>query len=178
MDEISEGLGSKEMPKSELRIHTNKMVKLLLKKLIEKKVFTVENIMDDIDFLNRWTMQIGLFGSAAVTTKFAVQLGLYAKSIKNLGTKIHEGALRKAVTLEEMGWFWLTELGHGSDVSKLETTAHFDPEASEFILNSPTETSMKFWIGNLGKNCVNGCCICSTYCWKSKPGSAWFFSSS
>jgi len=45
----------------------------------------------------------------------------------------------------------LTELGHGSDVDKLETTATFDPETSQFILNSPTETSMKFWIGSLGK---------------------------
>jgi acyl-CoA oxidase len=33
----------------------------------------------------------------------------------------------------------------------METTAHFDPEENQFILNSPTDTSMKFWIGNLAK---------------------------
>ena len=38
-------------------------------------------------------------------------------------------------------------------MSKLETTAHFDPETNEFIIHSPTETSRKFWIGNLGKTC-------------------------
>jgi acyl-CoA oxidase len=48
-----------------------------------------------------------------------------------------------------MGCFCLTELGHGSDVSKLETTAHFDEVTNEFIIHSPTETSRKFWIGNL-----------------------------
>lgn len=31
----------------------------------------------------------------------------------------------------------------------METTAHYDPITKEFILNSPTETSRKFWIGSL-----------------------------
>lgn len=43
----------------------------------------------------------------------------------------------------------MTELGHGSDVTNMETTAHYDQMTKEFILNSPTETSRKFWIGNL-----------------------------
>ena len=105
MGELSEGLAAKDLSKHELRIHTNKMVKKLLAKLIERKVFTVEQVIDDIDFVNRCTMQVGLYGCAAVTTKFAVHLGLYAKSIKNLGTQIHEDALRKAAKLEEMECF-------------------------------------------------------------------------
>lgn len=140
----------KEEQKADLRIHTNKLSIQLMQKYLETKTFDTQKIIDDIDLVNRCTMHIGYF-SSAVTTKYAVQLGLYAKSIKNLGTKIHEDALRKAATFEEMGCFCLTELGHGSDASRLETTAKFDPETNEFILNSPTETSRKFWIGNLGK---------------------------
>ncbi|KAI5344223.1 hypothetical protein L3X38_012100 [Prunus dulcis] len=45
----------------------------------------------------------------------------------------------------------LTELGHGSDVQGLETTATFDPKTDEFVLNSPTLTSSKWWPGGLGK---------------------------
>lgn len=150
MSELSDGTYGPPLPKPELRIKTNKLVKALLKKLLEKKVLTVDKIINDLDFLNRCTMQIGFY-SSEVCTKFAVQIGLYAKTIKNLGTKIHNDALRKAATLEEMGCFCLTELGHGSDVSKIETTAQFDPEANQFIIHSPTETSRKFWIGNLGK---------------------------
>jgi acyl-CoA oxidase len=33
----------------------------------------------------------------------------------------------------------------------LETTATYDPKTEEFVLNSPTITSMKWWPGNLGK---------------------------
>lgn len=47
----------------------------------------------------------------------------------------------------------MTELGHGSNVQGVETTAHYDPDSCTFILNSPTDTSIKFWIGNLGKTC-------------------------
>jgi len=45
----------------------------------------------------------------------------------------------------------MTEIGHGSDVSSLETTADFDISTREFVLNSPTPTSVKMWPGALAK---------------------------
>ena len=44
-----------------------------------------------------------------------------------------------------------TELGHGTFVRGLETTATYDPETQEFILHSPTLTSTKWWPGGMGK---------------------------
>ncbi|KAG1057147.1 hypothetical protein G6F43_001010 [Rhizopus delemar] len=41
-------------------------------------------------------------------------------------------------------------LGHGSNVRGLETTATYQPETETFVLNSPTLTSSKWWIGGLG----------------------------
>lgn len=38
-----------------------------------------------------------------------------------------------------------TELGHGSNLRGLETTATFDADSDEFVIDSPTLTSMKFW---------------------------------
>ena len=49
---------------------------------------------------------------------------------------------------------WLlqkTELGHGSNVRGLETTATFIPETDEFDVHSPTLTSTKWWPGGMGK---------------------------
>lgn len=42
-----------------------------------------------------------------------------------------------------IGCYAQTELGHGSNVQGLETTATFDPATDEFVLNSPTLTSTK-----------------------------------
>jgi acyl-CoA oxidase len=44
-----------------------------------------------------------------------------------------------------------TELGHGTDLRRLETEAVFDRETDSFVLNTPTLTSTKFWPGSLGK---------------------------
>lgn len=44
-----------------------------------------------------------------------------------------------------------TELGHGSNVAALETTATYLPETKEFEINSPTFTSSKWWVGSAAK---------------------------
>uniref|UniRef100_A0A8H7XY14 Acyl-coenzyme A oxidase n=1 Tax=Psilocybe cubensis TaxID=181762 RepID=A0A8H7XY14_PSICU len=54
------------------------------------------------------------------------------------------------------GCYLQTELGHGTNVSRLETTATFIPETQEFEIHSPTLTSSKWWIGALGKTATHG----------------------
>lgn len=43
------------------------------------------------------------------------------------------------------------QLGHGSNVQGLETTATYHPETKSFILQSPGLSSAKWWIGGLGR---------------------------
>ncbi|KAI6017882.1 acyl-CoA dehydrogenase/oxidase C-terminal [Pisolithus marmoratus] len=54
------------------------------------------------------------------------------------------------------GCYLQTELGHGSNVACLETTATYIPETHEFEIHSPTLTSTKWWIGGLGKTATHG----------------------
>ncbi|ELU06137.1 hypothetical protein CAPTEDRAFT_20276 [Capitella teleta] len=49
-----------------------------------------------------------------------------------------------------IGCYAQTELGHGSFLRGLETTAEYDKERGEFVLNSPTLTSTKWWAGTMG----------------------------
>ena len=48
------------------------------------------------------------------------------------------------------GCYAQTELGHGSNVAGLETTATLDKTTDEFIINTPTITATKYWPGDLG----------------------------
>eukprot|EP01121_Diplochlamys_sp_Union-15-3_P017458 TRINITY_DN6146_c0_g1_i1.p1 TRINITY_DN6146_c0_g1~~TRINITY_DN6146_c0_g1_i1.p1 ORF type:complete len:676 (+),score=120.30 TRINITY_DN6146_c0_g1_i1:43-2028(+) len=57
----------------------------------------------------------------------------------------------KAYRYEIIGTYAQTELGHGSYVPGLETTATFDEATQEFVLNTPTITATKWWPGGLGK---------------------------
>jgi acyl-CoA oxidase len=56
-----------------------------------------------------------------------------------------------------IGCYAQTELGHGSNVRALETTATFQPESQggviggSWIIHSPSLTSYKFWPGTLGR---------------------------
>nr|XP_057925438.1 peroxisomal acyl-coenzyme A oxidase 1 isoform X2 [Doryrhamphus excisus] len=56
-----------------------------------------------------------------------------------------------ATSYQAIGTYAQTELGHGTHLRGLETTATFDPTTQEFILNSPTVSSIKWWPGGLGK---------------------------
>jgi acyl-CoA oxidase len=57
----------------------------------------------------------------------------------------------RAAKYEIIGCYAQTELGHGSNVRGLETTATWDPEDKTFIIHSPTLTASKWWIGSLGR---------------------------
>ena len=62
----------------------------------------------------------------------------------------------KAERFEIFGCYPQTELGHGSNVSGIETTATFDALTDEFVINSPTITSTKYWIGGSGVWATHG----------------------
>ncbi|CAO3661253.1 unnamed protein product [Umbelopsis vinacea] len=64
---------------------------------------------------------------------------------------------KPAEAYQIIGCYAQTELGHGSNVQGLETTATYDPSTQTFILHSPTLTAAKWWIGGLGKAATHAC---------------------
>lgn len=89
----------------------------------------------------------------SLTVKAGVQWGLFGGAIENLGTKRHHDKyIRPLITLDLLGCFAMTESGHGSDVQHIETTATYDPETQEFVINSPTPSSRKDYIGGAAEH--------------------------
>jgi acyl-CoA oxidase len=81
--------------------------------------------------------------------KAGVQWGLFAAAILHLGTRYHhEHFLADAIELQTFGGFAMTETGHGSDVASIATTATYDPDRQEFVIDTPFRAAWKDYIGN------------------------------
>mmetsp|Transcript_9570 Transcript_9570/g.10716 ORF Transcript_9570/g.10716 Transcript_9570/m.10716 type:complete len:103 (-) Transcript_9570:40-348(-) len=81
-----------------------------------------------------------------------LQYGMFRSVVDLLGSEEQKNYYNPLLDdYKIQGCYAQTEIGHGSDISSLETTAIFDKNTDSFIINSPTITSGKFWPGELGK---------------------------
>ena len=81
--------------------------------------------------------------------KSGVQWGLFAAAIMHLGTSEHHKRwLPAAMAFETPGVYAMTETGHGSDVSSIATTATFDVETQDWVINTPFRGAWKDYLGN------------------------------
>jgi len=89
------------------------------------------------------------FGDLSLLVKTGVQYGLWGGAILHLGTeRHHDEYLADIAALELPGCFAMSETGHGSDVQAVGTTATYDLQAEEWVIDTPTEADRKDWIGN------------------------------
>ncbi|ELT92145.1 hypothetical protein CAPTEDRAFT_182867 [Capitella teleta] len=93
-----------------------------------------------------------------MAVKMTVQFNLFGGTVLKLGTKRHHDVLLAGIdSLDDVGCFGLTELGFGNNAIEMETTAVYDKESGEFVINTPTELAQKYWITNgavHAKHCV------------------------
>lgn len=85
-------------------------------------------------------------------TPYGLHASMFLKTLQEQGTpEQHELFLEKAQNYEYIGCYAQTELGHGSNVRGLETTATWNADDKTFTIHSPALTASKWWIGSLGK---------------------------
>jgi acyl-CoA oxidase len=93
------------------------------------------------------------FGDLSLLVKVGVQFGLFGGAVLHLGTqRHHERYLPDIATLDLPGCFAMTEDGHGSDVQHLRTTATYEPDTGEFVVDTPDDDAHKMWIGNAARD--------------------------
>ncbi|KAL8711357.1 MAG: hypothetical protein Q9220_004254 [cf. Caloplaca sp. 1 TL-2023] len=83
---------------------------------------------------------------------YGLHVSMFLITLRDQGTEEqHRLFLDKAERYEYIGCYAQTELGHGSNVRGLETTATWNPDDKTFIIHSPKLTASKWWIGSLGR---------------------------
>ncbi|XP_077055234.1 peroxisomal acyl-coenzyme A oxidase 1 isoform X3 [Siphateles boraxobius] len=93
-----------------------------------------------------------------------LHLGMFLPTLLNQSSPEQlEAFFMPAWNLEIIGTYAQTEMGHGTHIRALETTATYDPSTQEFVLNSPTISSIKWWPGGLGKTSNHAIVLAQLY---------------
>lgn len=87
----------------------------------------------------------------SLSVKIALGVGLFNNAIRAMGTERHMKYYDAAWNRELITCLAVTELAHGSNTKSIRTTATYDPETQEFVINTPDFEAAKCWVGNLGK---------------------------
>lgn len=117
---------------------------------------------ENFEDFNRRLSLVGVF-DPQLSTRVGVNLGLFLSCIRGNGTfeQLNYWALTKETAYLKglYGCFGMTELAHGSNVAGLETTATFDVETDEFVINTPHIGATKWWIGGAAHSATH----CAVY---------------
>jgi len=81
-----------------------------------------------------------------------LHIGMFMPTIVGQGTEEQvKKWIKPSMSLSIIGTYAQTELGHGTYVRGLETTATYDPRRRMFLIHTPTTSATKWWPGGLGK---------------------------
>jgi len=87
---------------------------------------------------------------------FGLHFGAFMPTIMSQCTSKQQMEwLLPAMNMKIFGALAQTELGHGSNVRALQTTATYIKDTEEFLINSPTLKALKWWPGGLGKTATH-----------------------
>ncbi|EGZ19796.1 hypothetical protein PHYSODRAFT_488354 [Phytophthora sojae] len=116
-----------------------------------KKAFNYIKLLQEGGYTDSADQQI-LYSAMGEPTAIEVHRSMFVPTLENQGDDAQRAKwLPLAKSYKILGAYAQTELGHGSNVQGIETVATYDKATQEFVIDSPTLTSRKWWPGGLGK---------------------------
>merc|ERR1712028_299477 len=121
-----------------------------LRDLLQLGLLKMTDLLEDPEWFFEAHRIIAAFGpelGQGFWTRFTVQYNLFAGTVLATGNDTQVESLKDMQATAQLGCFGLTERFAGvSSGMVVETTAHWDSTAREFIIHSPNEGSYKNWI--------------------------------
>ncbi|KAH3964189.1 hypothetical protein HBI26_174300 [Parastagonospora nodorum] len=87
---------------------------------------------------------------------YFLHMSMFVTTVREQGSEEQQSYwMPKILNYDIIGCYAQTELGHGSNVRGLETTATWDPIKKEFEIHSPHLTASKWWNGSMGRTATH-----------------------
>ncbi|CAH0405622.1 unnamed protein product [Chilo suppressalis] len=157
---LKEGIHVEDVP-SEYLSHKEKYELAIKKACLLFKMIRRLQEEENTGMENYRAVLGGMLGSAILRdgSPLTLHYVMFIPTLMGQGTVEQQAYwIGRAFNLDIIGTYAQTELGHGTFIRGLETTATYDPATKEFVLHSPTLTAYKWWPGGLAHT-ANYCIV-------------------
>lgn len=135
---------------------------LRLRRLVENKFVNEEEYLINPYLVPAFVSAIGQY-DWSLCLKRELSTEYFILSAKTGGSQKHDAFMKDITEFRALGAIVITEMAHGSDTKMLRTTATFDPQTQEFVLNTPDLEATKVWCGNLGQTATHALVFAQLY---------------
>jgi acyl-CoA oxidase len=148
VDKYDQSLDENRKQSLEKALRVNELYRLLLPKQTENEALYYK--------YRRHAWRLLALSDPSFATKYGVHDMLFKGAILSQAhSELQAEYLPLIETYKVYGCFAMTELGHGSNLRGIETTATFNQSTDEFIIHSPSKMATKWWIGGAGQTATH-----------------------